>query len=128
MNDIFKISCVGIITAIICILVKNYRNEFLVHTRISGILIIFGALIGMLVPILQFIERLAGQTLPLEYIEIMLKSLEIAYLTQITSTFCTDCGENGIATTIDAAGKIEIVLLSLPLIEKILTMSEELLL
>ena len=68
-----------------------------------------------------------GQTLPLEYMEIILKTLAIAYITQISSEMCRECGENSIAFGIETVGKIEIVILSLPLINSIISMSEELL-
>ena len=122
-----KICSIGIIIAIISILVKTYRQEFSIHTRLSGTLIIFGAVMLMLVPIFDYLERMVGQALPLEYMEILIKSLGVAYLTQICSDFCCDCGEKNIASAVDIAGKIEILILSLPLIEKIINMSEEVL-
>ena len=67
-----------------------------------------------------------GQTLKYEYLEIIIKALAIAYVTQISSELCRDCGEVGIATGIETVGKIEIIILSLPLINNIVAMSEEL--
>ena len=68
-----------------------------------------------------------GQTLPVEYLEIILKALAIAYVTQISSEICRESGENSIAFGIETVGKIEIVILSIPLINNIISMSRELL-
>lgn len=126
MSDSFKICVIGVAFAIVCILVKNYRGEFLVPTRIASVIVILGIAIALLSPIIQFLNGLMGQTLPLEYIEILLKTLAIAYMTQISSELCRECGENSIAFAIETSGKIEIVILSLPLINSIISMSREL--
>ena len=66
------------------------------------------------------------RSLPTEYIEIMIKAMSIAYITQISSDVCRDCGESNIASGIDVIGKIEILIIGLPLIDKVITLSEEL--
>lgn len=128
MSDSFKICLVGVAFAIVCVLVKNYRSEFLIPTRIASVIVILGIVVALLSPIIQFLNILMGQTLPLEYIEILLKTLAIAFMTQISSELCRECGENSIAFGIETVGKIEMVLLSLPLINTIISMSQELLL
>ena len=54
-----------------------------------------------------------GENLPIEHMKILLKSFSIAYITQISSELCRECGENNIAFTIESAGKIEIIILSI---------------
>ena len=76
-------------------------------------------------PVIKFLNSIMGQTLPLEYMEIILKTLAIAYMTQISGELCRECGENSIAFGIETVGKIEIVVLSLPLINNVITMSKE---
>ena len=127
MNDSFKICEIGIVLAIICVLIKNYRAEFLIPTRLAALISIFGVVVILISPILQFLNGIMNLTLPVEYMEIMLKTLAIAYMTQISSELCRDCGENNIAFGIETVGKIEIVILSLPLINSIISMSKELL-
>lgn len=127
MNDSFKICAVGIIFVIICVIIKNSRSEFLVPTRLAALIVIFGVVGVLISPIIKFLNDIMGQTLPLEYMEIILKTLAIAYITQISSEMCRECGENSIAFGIETVGKIEIVILSIPLINSIISMSEELL-
>ncbi len=68
-----------------------------------------------------------GASIPIEYMEIILKTLAIAYMTQISSEMCRECGESSIAFGVEAVGKIEIIILSLPMINNIISMSGELL-
>ena len=127
MSDSFKICAIGIIFAIVCVLIKNYRGEFLIPVRLAAIVLIFGVVVLLISPIVKFLNNIMGETLPLEYIEIILKTLAIAYMTQISSEMCRESGESSIAFGIETVGKIEIVILSLPLINNIISMAGELL-
>ena len=127
MNDSFKICAIGIMLAIICVLIKNYRSEFLIPTRLAGVILIFGALAVLLSPIVKLLHDIMGQSMPIEYMEIILKALAISYMTQISSEMCRECGESSIAFAVETVGKIEIVVLSIPLISNIISMSGELL-
>lgn len=126
MIESFKIFGIPILCAIACVIIKNYKNEFLVSARICGIIILFALILGMISPIIEFINGLAGQALEEQYIEILLKTLAIAYITNISSDICKDCGEGNIASGVEMIGKVEIILLSLPLIEGILELAGDL--
>ena len=124
--DSIKICAFGIMCAIICVLIRHYRNEFSMPAKLGSIILIFGIVIGMLSPIFTYLKELMGNTLSSEYSAIIIKAIGIGYLTQISSELCRECGEGTIATGIETVGKVEIIILSLPLINKIILMSEEL--
>lgn len=125
MTDSFKICAISIILAMICVLVKNYRGEFLIPVRLASIVLIFGVVIILISPIVNFLNNIIGQAISIEYTELILKTLAIAYMTQISSELCRECGENSIAFSIETVGKIEIIILSLPLINDVISMSGE---
>lgn len=125
MSDTFKICAIGIVFTLICVLIKSYRGEFLIPVRLASSILIFGVIIALIAPVIKFINGIMGHTVPLEYMEIILKTLAISYMTQISSEMCRECGENSIAFGIETVGKMEIVVLSLPLIKNIISMSEE---
>lgn len=125
MSDSFKICAIGIVFTIICVLIKNYRGEFLIPVRLASIVIIFGVVVILVFPIIKFLKSIMGEILPIEHVVIMFKVLAIAYMTQISSEICRECGETSIAFGIETVGKIEIVVLSLPLINTIISMSKE---
>lgn len=107
-------------------MIKNYKNEFHVTARISGIIVLFGISLGMVSPLIDYISGLVGQALNEEYMEIILKTLAIAYITQISSDICKDCGEGNIASGVEIIGRLEIILLTMPLLERILNLAGEL--
>ena len=59
--------------------------------------------------------------------EFLLKALGIAVLTQCCAELCRESGESGVANGVELAGKVEILLLALPLIAEILSTARELL-
>lgn len=125
--DTAKICAFGIMCAIICVLIKHYRAEFAIPARLGSVILIFGIVILMLSPVVSYLKGLMGNTLSSEYSAILLKALGIGYLTQISSDVCRESGEAPIASGIEMAGKIELIILSFPLIAKIISVSEELL-
>ncbi|MBQ7872656.1 MAG: hypothetical protein IJ360_01640 [Clostridia bacterium] len=126
MIESFKLFGIAILCAISCVMIKNYKNEFHVTARISGIIVLFGISLGMVSPLIDYISGLAGQALNEEYMEIILKTLAIAYITQISSDICKDCGEGNIASGVEIIGRLEIILLTMPLLERILNLAGEL--
>ena len=94
--------------------------------RISATLIVFGVIIVIIEPLLNYLKKLAGGSFSIEYLSLALKALSVAYITQVTSEVCRDCEENTLANGIDTFGKIEILVLSLPLIEEIINIAREL--
>jgi stage III sporulation protein AD len=60
------------------------------------------------------------------YVQILFKSLGLCFITQIACDACRDLGETAIATKVEAAGKIAVLLVSLPLFEEILKIAGQL--
>lgn len=127
MSEIIKVSAIGIICAVICVIVKNYSAEFLVPTRITGIVVILSLAILLISPIIEFLTNSLARHISAEYIELIFKALCIAYITEISGELCRDCGEGNIALGIETVGKLELVSLGIPMIERVLSLSEELL-
>lgn len=124
--DTYKICAIGVICSILCVIIKNYQSTFLIPTRLAGIIILYTVVLIILSPLMNYLIKLIGNSVPVDNITLIIKALSIAYLTHITSNICKDCGENSLATGIDTIGKIEILVLALPLIEEIIKMSEDL--
>lgn len=127
MTDTAKICALGIMCALICVLIKNYRAEFTIPSKLGSIVLIFGIVFTLLSPVAEYIKDIMGNTLSSEYSAIIMKALGIGYLTQISSELCRESGEGAIATGIETVGKIELIILSFPLINNIFKISEELL-
>ena len=108
-------------------IVKQWKSDFLLLLRL-GIAVLFGiAAISAASPLLNYLNTLMGQSPAQPYAAILMKALGIAVLTQCCASICRECGENSAAGGVELTGKIEILLLCLPLIQEILTAAQGLL-
>ena len=118
-GDILNITAfigAGIIGAVLSVVLKQYRPEFSVYISLVTGMIMLGALILTIAPIIESaldLSKLSENGF--KYSELLLKCLAICYITQLASESCRDAGEGSIATKIDLAGKCAILLLSMPL-------------
>lgn len=107
--------------------IKQWKSDFLPLVRI-GTTVLFGTLlIASAQPLLSLINTLAGESGTLKYVETILKGLGIVILTQISADICRDSGEGTLAGHIETVGKLELLLLCIPLIGEILATAERLL-
>lgn len=106
----------GVIGAVLSVVLKQYRPEFSIYISLVTGMIMLGALILIVSPMIESVLQLSElSTNGFKYSELLLKSLAICYITQLASESCKDAGEGSIATKIDFAGRCAILLLSMPL-------------
>ena len=128
MIDSAKICALGILIAIICVFIRQYKGEFIVPTRIAGLLIIMSIAVVLFIPVYEYLKNIFSASMPTEYMKIIVKALGIAFISQIASSICKDCGENNIAMGIETVCKIEMLILTIPLIDTVIQTSKELML
>ena len=108
-------------------IIKQWKADFVPLIRIGAIVLFGSLLIASAKPLLSLISNLGGRAGASQYVETILKGLGIVILTQICSDVCRDSGEGTLATHIETVGKVELLLLCIPLIEKILATATKLL-
>lgn len=118
----------GIIGTVLSVVLKQYKPEFSIYiTLITGMLML-GAAVSAVKPALDMISSYMEIADPdSEYAEILIKTLAVCYLTQMAGESCSDAGETSIAAKIALAGKIAVVLIALPLFEKLMEVIKQLL-
>ena len=107
--------------------IKQWKNDFLPLLRIGLSLLFAAAAVTQAAPAVAYIKALAEHSAIAPYTEILFKSLGIAVLTGTCAAVCRESGESGIAEGVELIGKAELLLLSLPLIEELLTAAASLL-
>ena len=118
--DFIKILGVGIITAVISVLIRQYKPEYaLILALAAGCIMITAIAFGAYPAIYKVKELLNSASLGSINIDILLKALGIAFITQLAVDACKDAGVSSIATKIELAGKIAILITALPLFEKL---------
>lgn len=118
---------VCIITAAATLFIKRYVPEYaMVLSAVSSAAI----LIAILASASGIIEELDGifqkSNLDNSVFKAVLKALGLCYITNFASDTCRDFGQTSLASKVELAGKISIVILTLPLINSILSVALEL--
>ncbi|MBQ8790913.1 MAG: stage III sporulation protein AC/AD protein family [Ruminiclostridium sp.] len=110
----------GVIGAVLSVVLKQYRPEFSVYISLATGMIMLGALVVLISPVIESALQLSEfSENGFKYSELLLKCLAICYITQLASESCRDAGEGSIAAKIDLAGKCAILLLSMPLFNEL---------
>ena len=124
-SALLKIFAIALISVSVGAVIRLVRGEMVFAVRIAGILLVFGIMLISLDTLLRDASAAFDTGGFSEYVEIILKALGVAILTHVASSICRDCGEAGLAGAVELAGKIEIILMSLPLIERLLRYTAE---
>ena len=119
-DEMLKICAIAAISAVCGIVIGQIKKELSFAVRVAGIILIFGLIFTSVGPFLAEIWALFSFEGVSEYVETMIKALGVAFITHICATLCRDCGESGLATGVEFAGKLEILMLCAPLISKVL--------
>ena len=121
MADIFKIIGVAFITAIAAAILRGIKPELSFAVTVVGIIIILMFVAEMLqdtMAVFTSISQIAGVENGL--LKMLLKIVGVGYLTEFGAGILTDFGSNSVADKVALAGKITIVLLSMPVVESLL--------
>lgn len=122
-----KLCMVALLVLTSTTVIRGWKSDFVPLLRIGAVVLFGSFMIASAKPLLTLITGLGKEAEASPYVETILKSLGIVILTQISSDICRDSGENTLAGHIETVGKIELLLLCIPLIEEILTIAQKLL-
>lgn len=125
--NIAAIVGIGIVAAAISAVLKRFHGEFGLFVSIAASLLILFAVLNSLEPLSSLINELTEQAgTESAYIAILMKALAVCFITQLAADSCRDSGEGAIASRIEFAGKIAVMLVAVPLFEGILGIVKEL--
>lgn len=88
--------------------------------KIAVSITLMGASVAALAPIITYISHIFDKSGIGKYGEILIKALCISLVSGVCAAVCRDAGEEGIAGFSLMFGRIQIIILALPLIEEIL--------
>lgn len=125
--NVFAIIGVAVAAAALSVILRQYNKEYGLYISLAASVLIFAAVLSSFSPIVELIKSLSEAAgTDREYVAVLLKALAVCYITQLASDCCKDCGETAVASKIDFAGKIAILLIAVPLFEAILGIVKEL--
>ena len=125
--SILQIAGCALLAAMVLLALRELRPGFVPPVRLAATVVLVGASLALYAPVLTRIQTLLSVTSAAEYASPLLRALGIALICELTASFCRDLGENTVAEGVQLFGKLEILVLSLPLVDKVLEIAKELL-
>lgn len=121
--EILQVAIIGIIGTILSISLKKQSPQFsLFIGLITGILIFLFAA-EYLKRVIEILSDLAGSAgINNGYMDIVLKIIGISYVARFGTEICKDAGEGAIASKVDLAGKVFILITGAPVILALMEM------
>ena len=100
---------------------RQYHPEYALLTAvISGGLILIFLSLELASPLFTLIKMLNSYGVSNGLTSYILKALGICILTNFSVGLCTDFGQTSLAAKVEMAGKVAILILSLPILQNIL--------
>lgn len=121
-----KVCMIAVLGISATAIVKQWKSDFLPLVRLALTLTLGALILGAATPILSFFRVLSEESGNAAYTVILFKALGIALLTQVCADICRESGESGLSAGVELTGKVEILLLALPLMEELLSVAQSL--
>ena len=118
--EMIQIVGLGIIATVLIIVIKEQKPMFaFLLASFTGLFILL-FVIGKIEAVITVIEDLANRSgIPSIYLKTILKIIGIAYIAEIGAQIVRDAGQEGIASKIEFAGKVFILVMAIPIISVI---------
>ena len=117
----------ALLFAMLIFLLKEWQPGFAGAARLAASLVLFGAVLVASLPLVAEIRSLFSLSGTEAFAAPLLRAAGVALLCEFTAALCRDLGESAVAEGILLFGKVEVLVLSLPLISRLLTAAQELL-
>lgn len=119
--EILQIVGIGLVATVLALVVKEQKPLFaFLITTLTGI-VIFLFVADHLWKVIYVLEKIVFQaSIDLLYLETIIKIIGISYIAEFGAQITRDAGEGAIASKIELAGKILILIMAIPIIQAIL--------
>lgn len=119
--EVFRIIGVGLVTALTVLIVKQIKPDIAVVLGMAGGIIMILMLVDSLTNIVaSFSSILKKSGLTTGIFSTVLKIIGVGYITEFSANLCADSGSSSIADKVLLAGKIIILVISMPIISNII--------
>ena len=121
--EVVKIVGISIFAVAMIIVLKNQRPEMALMLSIAtGVMIMLFAIYKMSSIVNVLNELITKSGVNKDFLLIIVKVIGIAYIVEFGKNICIDAGQSAIATKLEMAGKVIIVVLTIPLISSLVNL------
>ncbi|MHB8075032.1 stage III sporulation protein AD [Desulfosporosinus fructosivorans] len=115
--EIWQIVGLALIVTVISVVLKQIRPEIALQLTILASASIFILVMSKIKIIVDLLQNLADQAnISSYYLLIVLKIVGVAYLAEFGAQICRDAGEGALASKIELAAKVAVIVIAIPII------------
>ncbi len=119
--DIMQVVGLGLVAAVLAVVLRHNKPEMAMFLSIAVGIIIFVVLLGKIGAVLDVLKDLSARAnLSMVYLGTILKIVGIAYIADFGAQICRDAGEGAVASKIEFAAKILVLVLAVPIVVAVL--------
>ena len=119
--NLIAVSFAAVIVVLIAIKIKDMDSGYGVILSMAGCVMVMYFVVSRFRQIADYIDRITAYiSVNITYIDVILKMIGLAYVCQFSSDLCRDAGYNAIASQVEMAGKISLILLSMPVLMSVI--------
>lgn len=125
MSGTLLVSVVGVLlcAAFLAAVLRTQRPELAVGLSLLAGVLVTVAVVSRLSPLVASLGRLTAQSgLPEDSLGLVLRAAGVCLVTQLAADTCRDAGEFSLASKAELAGRFMLLVMALPLFERILTL------
>ena len=121
MEEIIQIVGLGLLGTVLVMVVKQHKPELALLLSLAVGLIIFSFAVSRIIVIIRTLKDIANRIdVDRVYLNTILRVIGVAYIAEFGAQVCRDAGEEIIASKIELAGKVLIMIMGLPIMMAIL--------
>jgi stage III sporulation protein AD len=107
----------ALVVTVILVVLRQQRPDMAVMLSLAAAAAILFFLVDRIWQAIDLLQELAARAGVRDtYVQILLRVMGIAYLAELGSQVCRDAGEGAMATKVEMAGKIIILILAIPIV------------
>ncbi|CAH1217944.1 MULTISPECIES: stage III sporulation protein AD [unclassified Paenibacillus] len=115
--EIIQVVGLALIATVLILVIKEQKPMFAFLIAAATGIVIFMLLIGKIGSVIDVLKRLAENSgMESVYLKTVLKIIGIAYIAEFGAQIVRDAGQESIASKIELAGKVLILVLAIPII------------
>ncbi|NHM27823.1 stage III sporulation protein AD [Desulfofundulus sp. TPOSR] len=119
--EIMQIVGLGIVAAVLAVTIRHNKPEMAMLLSIAAGIILFMMVLGKIGAVIDVLRELSTRAnLNMVYLGTILKIVAIAYIADFGAQICRDAGEGAVASKIEFAAKVLILVLAVPIMIAVL--------
>ena len=124
---VIKLCGIAVIGVCAALIMRAAKSELAMPVGVITGIIILASAISSMYPIVAFAGELSRENSYSLYFSTVLKALGIGIAAQTAADICRDSGEGAVASKLEFAAKVGILLLGLPVVREILSLTQKIL-